>query len=489
MTSLLVMVGAGLLRGSWEPPAVLPMPVPGPPWELTLRLSVKIIVWVLWAAAGLGAAGVIGGLVAARRGLPVPLRTLLVTAAAGVVALTLLPPVGSTDPLDYAAYGHIAALGHSPYLMTPAQFRRLSHLTGIPVDWQHDPSVYGPLATLEQLVAAKLSGISLARTVFWLKLGNAIAFGGVAVAADRLWRDSTAGRLRAHLLWTANPLVIWSGIASAHLDVIAAAVGLAGLLIIDRRLITRPVPAALAAGVCVGAAADLKAAFAFYALGLAWAVRRKPAELLAAAAGALVVLVPSYLWAGLPAITALSARVQTGLGYGFYKFFFYRGGIPLRDAVPAAVILLLPVGWLALKRLPGGWQGGQAVRAALGLSLAWLLVWPHQFAWYSLMAVGVLACYRSSRLDWLVVGWLSAMTIADIPGLGTGQGKTVGHVIVTIQYNLLDRAAPLVMLATLVTLVFWCLSRHWNALPDPPAGGQAERIDRADPVRPAGPRH
>ncbi len=466
MVSLLVMIGAGLLRSSWMPPTALPMPVPGPPWELAVHLSIKIVVWALWAAALLGAGGVVAGLMAARRGMPVPVRTLLVAAAVGVVALTLLPPVGSTDALDYAVYGHIAALGHSPYVLTPAWFRQLTHLAGIPSDWQHDPSVYGPLATLEQLAAAKLGGLSLARTVFWLKLWNAIGFGAIAVAVDWMWRGNRAARLRAHLLWTANPLVIWSGIASAHLDVVAAAIGLAGLLIVDRRVIGRPVLAALVAGVCVGASADIKAAFALYGLGIAWCLRRRPGQLLAAAAGALAVLVPSYIWTGLPALKALAARTQTGLGYGFYKFFLHRMGFSPGDAVPIAAILFVPVAWLALRGLPEGWQGGQAVRAALGLSLAWLLVWPHQFAWYSLMAVCVLAFYRSSRLDWLALGWLSTMTIADIPGLGPGQDKRLGHIIAIIQYNLLDRIAPLVMLATLVTFVVWCITRRWDALAD-----------------------
>ena len=250
------MVAAGLLRYSWMPPA-LTMPRVGPPFELQVPLSPKIVSVALWVAAVLGAAGIAAALAAARRGRPLPIRTLLVAAAVGVVSLVVLPPVGSTDVLDYAIFGHIAALGRSPYVMTPLQYQHLMQLrSGVPTDWDKDPSVYGPLATLEQLAAAKLSGASLARTAFWLKLWNGIAFAAVAVAADRLLRGDRAARLRAHLLWTVNPLVIWSGIAAAHLDILAAAAGLAGLLILDRQLIRQPVRAALVAGICVGAAAD-----------------------------------------------------------------------------------------------------------------------------------------------------------------------------------------------------------------------------------------
>ena len=80
---------------------------------------------------------------------------------------------------------------------------------------------------MEQLLAARLSGASMARTVLWLRLANAVAFAAVGFAADRTMRADRAGRVRAHLLWTANPLLIWTLIAAGHLDVLSAAAGLA----------------------------------------------------------------------------------------------------------------------------------------------------------------------------------------------------------------------------------------------------------------------
>ncbi len=207
--------------------------------------------------------------------MPLPIRTLMIAALTAVAVLVVLPPVGSTDALDYAVYGHIAALGHSPYVMTPRQYSLVYHVAhGVPADWARDPSYYGPLATAEQVIAAKLAGASLARTVFWLKLWNAIAFAAVALTADRMFRADRASRLRAHLLWTVNPLLIWSLIAAAHLDVLAAAVGVAGLLIIDRRAGgRRPWLAAAAAGLCVGAAADIKVDYLLFVLAIGWALR------------------------------------------------------------------------------------------------------------------------------------------------------------------------------------------------------------------------
>ncbi|MFY9889088.1 MAG: hypothetical protein WAK71_12320, partial [Streptosporangiaceae bacterium] len=112
--------------------------------------------------------GVAAGLVAVRRGWRPRLRVLAALALLAVVALMLLPPVGSSDLLDDAVYARIAALGHSPYRMNPHAFQR----TGDPMAflatrrWVHDRSPYGPLVTLTQLTASDLSGDSAARTVF-----------------------------------------------------------------------------------------------------------------------------------------------------------------------------------------------------------------------------------------------------------------------------------------------------------------------------------
>jgi hypothetical protein len=445
-------------------PPTLAMPSFGPPWEINTLVSPRPIYVALWVAGVLAAAGVIGGLVAARRGLPIPLRTLLAAAGLAAVVMTVLPPFGSTDLLDYSIYGHIAALGHSPYVMTPLQYRNLEHLsTSVPHDWIRDPSVYGPLATAEQLLAAKLGGALLVRDALWLKLFNLLAFAGIAYGADRLNRARPADRLRVHLLWTVNPFILWGLIAGGHIDVIACAIGVAGLLMVDRQLISRPLVCAFAAGACVGAAIDIKAVFALYGAGVVWALLRRPAQLLAAGAGAAVVLVPSYAVAGAKAIKAITARASNGYGYGFYGYIFHHIGVSLKDAVPVAIVLLVPVALLALARFPeAGVRDRMAVRAALALSVAWLLVWPHQFAWYSVMAICLLLFYPASRLDWISLAWLAALTIADMPGVGTNQRWRVGEALLQVQYNLLVRVAPLVMLACLIALVYCCVSRNWR---------------------------
>jgi len=153
-----------------------------------------------------------------------------------VVALALVPPIGSTDMLDYAIYGRIAALGHSPYVMTPFRLKAMGDPVGAvaPIPWQHDPSVYGPLATVTEKAASLLGGASVARTLLWLKIWNALAFLGIAIALDRLLRSDPRRRMRAHLLWSVNPLMLLAVMTGGHIDGLAAVFGLLGLLAFRR---------------------------------------------------------------------------------------------------------------------------------------------------------------------------------------------------------------------------------------------------------------
>ncbi len=235
--AVLAMIGASLARQDWMPPR-LPMPAIGPPFELqSVHVSARAVDVTLWAAEIIGVLGLAAGLLAASRGARPPMRLILVAAVVAVGALTLLPPAGSTDALDYATYGRLLVLGHNPYVATPLLLKVQHNVfaQSVPREWDTQVSLYGPFATLEQYVAARLGGISAARIVLWLKLFNAVAFGGVALVLDRLVRSDPARRLRAHLLWTLNPLLLWDLIAAGHVDTLAAAAGLGGLLAIGRQ--------------------------------------------------------------------------------------------------------------------------------------------------------------------------------------------------------------------------------------------------------------
>ena len=234
--STLIMIAISAAGPNVSVPA-MPRPGGGPPWWHPLHLTATVVTVSLWTAMALGCAGVIAGLVAVARGARPPVRPILVAAFLAVTMLTVLPPAGSTDSISYAASGRTAVIGHSPYVMTPRQLQQSGDPVGrqipsreIPSSWMNAVSVYGPVATAAEWTAAELGGTSLARITFWLKLEEAIAFGAVVLTLDRLLRADPEMRLRAHLLWSVNPLLLWEIVAGGHIDGLAAAFGLLGIV-------------------------------------------------------------------------------------------------------------------------------------------------------------------------------------------------------------------------------------------------------------------
>ena len=217
-------------------------PAGSPPWWHALHLTATFVTVSLWAAIVLGCAGVVAGLVAVARGARPPVRAVIAGAFLAVAVVTVLPAAGSTDAISYAANGRMAVIGRSPYVMTPLQLQRSGDPVGqqipfseIPSTWTTTVSVYGPVATGAEWAAAELGGSSLARITFWLKLEEALAFGAVILVLDRLLRADPAQRLRAHLLWSVNPLLLWEIVASGHIDGLAALFGLLGVVALRLR--------------------------------------------------------------------------------------------------------------------------------------------------------------------------------------------------------------------------------------------------------------
>jgi hypothetical protein len=462
-TAVLIMIGASLVRQDWMYPP-LPMPAVGPPWELPLHLPSRVVCIALWLAALLAAGGLIAGLVAARRGARGPIKLILIGAVVAVAALMLLPPAGSTDALDYAAYGRLFLLGHNPYVATPIYLRLTEPGFGlsVPARWQQQASLYGPAATIEQYLAAKLGGDSMARVVLWLKLWNALAFGAVAIVLDRVLRSNPSARLRAHLLWTVNPLLLWDLIAAGHVDALAAAAGVIGLLAVGRQPdgLQPRLWRVLMAGALIGLAADIKIDYVLFGIGLAWALRRSPTALLAAGAGALAVLVPTYAWLGKPAFLALFGRRDKTTQDSFYRL------TNLADyrhyLVIVAVVLFVALAVLLLARMPPGDRLRPALRPALALSLAWLIIWPYQLPWYDAMIICVLVLYPASRLDWLVIARLTAATIANMPGDSNG---VPGDSLKALDRFLVHGAAPFALLACAAWIAIMAVAGQWGVRP------------------------
>ena len=481
-SSILIMIAASAVRDSWMYPPII-LPSVGPPWDLTaVHMSVGVATAALWIALIVGALGVIAGLGAVQRGARPNVRLLLIAAAVTVVLLTVFPPAGSTDAFDYAAYGRLAVLGHSPYVDTP-HLLRATHdaiAKSVPTIWQKFVSVYGPLATFEQFLAAKLGGTSAVMITFWLKLWNSIAFGVVAFVADRMLRHNPAQRLRAHLLWTINPLLLWDLVAAGHIDLLAGAFGLLGVLVLGEHSETArpPLLRVLAAGALIGAAADIKINFALFGLGLAWVLRRSLKGLATAAAGALVVIAPGYLWFGMPAVHALSARRNGTSADSFYIDFV---GSYLRPYLAEiAAVLVIAVAVLAYKRMPMGDPTRPVIRAALVLSVAWLFFWPYQFPWYDTMIIVLLMFYPATRLDWLVIGRIAAGSLPNTPG---NPFSPPGHLLTLLHHWSIVVVAPLVLLAAAAGFIALCLTGRWTPRvrggPSGPASEESELVPSA----------
>jgi hypothetical protein len=446
---------------------VIPRTWPVPPLWLRLHLSEVTVTALIYSAIIIGAAGVVCGLVAVRRGARPNLRLLVAGAVAAIALLILVPPGGSTDSLSYAAYGRIALLGHNPYVMTPSQLRAIGDPIGRQTtrNWAADPSLYGPVAIVADWTAAKLGGTSISYIVIWLKVMFALCFGVIAVALDRLLRGDPAARARAHLLWTVNPLMLWAVIGGDHIDGLGAGLGILGLLVARTGTAGAgkiPPARALAAGLLVGAAIGVKAPYFPLGLALAWCCRNSIKTAAAACAGGVVALVPGYLIAG-PA--ALKDLVRTGSNLvtfdSFWRLFyppFGYGSMPRGLEVFAALGCVAVAGLLAW-RLPAGPPHLPVIRPAVVLMLAWLLVWPLQRPWYDAIAFCLLAVFPASRLDWLMLARAVPAAMAVATGAKSGpHPQWLGQLITFVG----DDLSPYVRLGTVVAAVLLCVFAAWE---------------------------
>jgi hypothetical protein len=453
---------------------LMPRAAGGPPWWHALHLTATFVTGSLWAAMVLGCAGVIAGLVAVARGARPPVRMVITAAFLAVAVVTVLPPAGSTDAISYAASGRMAVIGHSPYVMTPLQLRRSGDPIGrqipfseIPSTWTTTVSVYGPVATGAEWAAAELGGTSLARITFWLKLEEALAFGAVIMALDRMLRADPAQRLRAHLLVSVNPLLLWEIVASGHVDGLAALFGLLGVTALRARAGQIRLRDAALSGLLVGVATGIKVEYALFGLAVAWACRRSVRPLAAAAAGFALAVVPAYLAAGPPAIKVLITR-SPGITWDTMYQLFWRPVLGYTQfsvtSVPphlelVAYLLFAAVAVLAVLRFPDPVPSLPAVTPALALSLAWLFVTAFQRPWYDVMALSLLALYSASRLDWVVLIRLLAGATVYVQAV---QSPAEPHWLGDIAQFDGAWLTPGVRLLATAALVWLCLSGRWG---------------------------
>jgi hypothetical protein len=484
VVSVLIMIGISAAGPSVSVP-LLPRPG-GLPWWHALHLTTTFVTVSLWAAMVLGCAGVIAGLIAVARGARPPVRPVIAFAFLAVVVLTVLPPAGSTDSISYAASGRTAVLGHSPYVMTPLQLTRTGDPVGqqipfreVPSTWTNTVSVYGPVATGAEWIAAELGGTSLPRITFWLKLEEALAFGAVILILDRMLRNNPEMRLRAHLLWSVNPLLLWEIVAGGHIDGLAAVFGLLGVAALRSRRqqpsaeagggapATVGVGGAFLSGLLIGVAVGIKVEYVLLGAAVAWACRRSLRAFAAAAAGFLVVVVPTYLAAGTPAVKVLVTRSPGVTWDDMYQLLwrpvFGYTQFSASSAPPhleqVGYLLFAAVALLALLRFPDRVPGLPAVAPALALSLAWLFVTAFQRPWYDVMAISLLALYSTSKLDWVILIRLLAGATVYAQAI---QSPAEPHWLYDVVQFDGSWLTPAVRFLAVVALVWLCVSGRWG---------------------------
>jgi hypothetical protein len=420
-------------------PSVMEPVLPGragqPSWSFAAHPSPYLAVGLTAAALAAGALGLVLTLRAVRGGWSIPARAVLLAGLLAAVALTLVPPFGSSDQLSYAAYGRMLVTGHNPYTTTPAQLAALGDPVARAVqDWFTTASVYGPLASGVQGLAALIGGTSARLTVFVLGLANLAAFAGTALLLHRMTRCDPARQLRAALLWAANPLLLQLLIAGAHVDGQAVVFAVAAVAVLfgpwsgERA----PVPSltrATLAGVLVGLGFAVTVSDALVGVGLAvaLALRARPAGRrtgpplaalaagFAATAGAALAIGGSAMWHQL---SRESDLVSIGSPWRVIRSGVHLvvAGTAATDIIKAgAVALAVLLAVLVVRGLPGAADPGAGV--AFAVVLAWLFAWPYVLPWYDALAWALLPLVAAGTATATGAAWL---LLARTTALGFG---------------------------------------------------------------------
>lgn len=421
---ILLLLTTGLLGPSAAQP-----PLPGgpswlPPYRFAADPGAGLVTGLLLGSALFGTLGLGLGMLALRAGWAPDPRRLTAAGAAAAVAAVLVPPMGSADHLVYAAYGRLAATGGDPYRETATDLAAAGDPVGRAVEapWQDTPSVYGPVATAEQWLAAKLGGDSTHAIVFVLTLLGAAAFVATGMLLQRAIGADRQARSRIALLWLLNPLLLFVGVNAGHQDALAVAVAVAALVAVRR--------SPLLAGVLVGLACAAKVSLGLYVLALVWALRHRRKDLGVMLGAGLAVGVAAYLPLGTQAFEQLRENSK-----------MVSLAMPLRLTVKPlesalghddARMLIGLIGWLSLalvawllapvvaRAAARGPVVDPALRDAAGaaalLTAAWLLTAPYSLPWYDLATWAPVVLLAGSTVDGLLLARTAILVCAYVPG-------------------------------------------------------------------------
>ncbi|MGW5246423.1 hypothetical protein ACWEQN_21655 [Streptomyces sp. NPDC004129] len=328
-------------------------------------------------------------------------RTLFRVGAFAVLLVADLTPIGSSDTASYAAYGRIAALGGDPYVTTPAQLGGVyAHL--VSDAWRNTPSVYGPVATWWQAVAAFVGGDRPWLTVWALMLANAAAFLGTGYLLIRVAADP----VRAALVWSANPLLIGVLVGGGHLDTVVAMFAVSAVHLARQ---ARRWHADLAVGALVGLVCAVKISAALVGIGLVWPLLRGGAWQRAVRVAGASVLTLTILYAmyGLHALAPLTAASHMVSKPSLWAVFEYLAtALAGPGGAAASVSILWPalMLWLAAvlhRHVPT--EAPAIVTVPFVLAFAWILTAPWSMPWYAGLACALATLLCELRLTQMLV--------------------------------------------------------------------------------------
>lgn len=460
-TSVALIVVTGLLG----PSAVQP-PLSGgsgPPFALDTHPSAPLVLAMISAALLLGAAGLGMTMWAARHGWSPSPRRLFLAGVLAALAVLVVPPMGSADHLSYAAYGHIAAIGHDPYATPPEDLAARGDPVARAVEppWTWAPSVYGPVATAEQAAVAWVAGGSVRLIVFLLSVVGAAAYLATGALLHALARGDRGRQVRAGLLWTLNPLLLYELVAGAHVDTLAIFLGVAAVVALRR--------STLGSGALLGAAASVKAPLALVGAGLLWGVRGSWRRVAAVIVGAAIVTGVGYALAGPhvfdqvnrasryislgtpwhPVAELLDPSLGKATSRPLVKWLSFACGL----AVAAVLLHGLP--------RDGAERTGRARelhigRVVLAFGLGWLLTAPYALPWYDGLAWAFLVALPWSRFDALLLVRTTVLGLAYVPGLVGRLPEDLGWTITVF------RAEVTPVVTTALLLVFVAAAAGWR---------------------------
>jgi hypothetical protein len=450
-------------------PSAMQPSLPGtpglPPYSLDTHPSPYLVIGLVAAGVLVGAAGLGLCLYAVRGGWSCRPRPLLIAGLLVAAAFVFLPPVGSGDHLNYAAYGRMAVTGHDPYDTAARDLPGDPIAGAVESPWREEPSIYGPIATGQEALASWIGGDSVRLTVFVLSLTNAMAF---ALAGLVLYRTSAGGRLRSVLLWTGNPLLLFHLVSGAHNDVLAIAAAVCALAVFR----ASSTPRSLASGALVGAGIAIKLPAGLVGGGPAWTlfrklVSRRPGgeatsalchgdieeagrgprsicsgdkeeagisgtrglayvamanarrriallRLVALSGAALAVAVAGYTFAGAHAFDQVRrASRSVSLATPWHLLDVALGKGSQRPIIQALSLLLLAgLAVLLARALPGDRDDR---RVAAALVIAWLFATPYALPWYDGLGWALLALLPWSAFDALMLARTVALSLAYLP--------------------------------------------------------------------------